>query len=247
MAQKIALVTGANRGLGLELAKQLALEHNYHVLATARVFNDEEQKTFASLHEEAVGKGTSFRTFALDVSDEKSILDCAAQISQAVDHIDLLINNAGILHDERKLADVSTDNLLAAFKVNAIGPILLIRALLPLVRAGAEKKVVNVSTRMSSIADNGSGGSHSYRSSKSALNMLTKDLAIEFTASEGLIFGLIHPGMIYTRMISDFVSLETPGVVTAEAGAKRFLNVVAGLTIQSSGKLLSWDGSELPW
>ncbi|WP_205479893.1 SDR family oxidoreductase [Sphingomonas arenae] len=213
------LITGANRGLGLEFVRQYQAE-GWEVIATARQRSPELM---------AVG----VRVEQLDMSD----LDAVASFSAGVNRLDLLIANAGT-YGPREAADADeAREWLGTFAVNTIAPYLLAKAVLPPVRA-AGGKLIAISTRMGSIADNTSGGFLAYRSSKTALNMAWRTLAL---AERDLTCVVLHPGWVQTRMGGANAPV-TPG--ESIRGMRR---VIDGLMPKDSGEFFDYQGQRVPW
>ncbi|NNM25348.1 MAG: SDR family oxidoreductase, partial [Phycisphaerales bacterium] len=179
------LVTGANRGLGLEFAKQFAAA-GYEVIGTARRPVDAEAL-----------KATGARVVALDVTDAESVKSLVATLDGAP--IDVLINNAGIGSRGGRLADLDLDAARRVLEVNTLGPMRVTQALLPNLRRGERKIVVNISSGLGSVALNEGGGYYAYRESKTALNQFTRSLAAELRP-EGFICFAMSPGWVRTDM-----------------------------------------------
>ncbi|MGB5578354.1 MAG: SDR family oxidoreductase, partial [Woeseiaceae bacterium] len=179
------LITGANRGLGLEFARQYAAD-GWNVIGTAR--SPAKADELNALSVEVV---------QLDVANPASV-DALAE-SLAGRPIDLLVNNAGIFPRVNKIEAINFDDYSRTIAVNALGPIRVTRALLGNLRLGKSKTIVNITSRLGSIALNDFGGFYGYRESKAALNMFTKTLAIEL-GPEGFTCLTIHPGWVKTDM-----------------------------------------------
>ena len=212
------LVTGANRGLGLEFVRQYR-EAGWDVIATVR----ESSPELESL-------GADVRT--LDMSDA-----AAVSAVRAGRPLDLLIANAGT-YGPRDVDDAKgAAEWLDTFAVNTIAPYLLAKALLPEVRAAGGKLVV-VSTRMGSLEDNSSGGFLAYRSSKTALNMAWQTLAL---ANPDLACAMLHPGWVQTRMGGQ----SAP--VTPEQSIAGMRKVIDSLAPKDSGAFLDYEGKTVPW
>jgi NAD(P)-dependent dehydrogenase (short-subunit alcohol dehydrogenase family) len=198
---EVALVTGAGRGIGLEACRQLA-ERGQQVLATTRV------AVSAELEQLVHASSGRIRHVTMDVSDDDSVAAAAHELGGIVEHLDLLLNNAGVYpEDGGGLERLDLDELKRAFDVNALGALRVTRAFLPLLRRGTGKRVVQVTSLMGSMADNTSGGSYAYRVSKSALNMVTRNLAHEL-GREGFVCLSVHPGWVQSRMGGAAAPLE---------------------------------------
>ncbi len=220
------LVTGANRGIGLELARQLRAE-GHEVIGTAR-----NPQSATELKE------TGARVVQLDVVDSDSVRAMAKALEGQ--KIDLLINNAGMLgHSAPSFAETDFDEVVATFDVNSLGPMRVTQALLPNIMAGKGKTIVQISSTMGSIANNG-GGYYGYRASKSALNMLNKSLALEL-ADLGITSIVLHPGWVQTRLGGAGAAITTKDSVSG------MLVVIADLSPEDTGRFLDYKGEELPW
>jgi NAD(P)-dependent dehydrogenase (short-subunit alcohol dehydrogenase family) len=218
----IALVTGANRGIGLELTRQLAARGD-EVIAVCR--KSSTALDALGVHVEA----------GVDVSDAASIADLAKRLKGA--EIDLLVNNAGILSGE-SLDRMDFDSVARQFEVNALGPLRVTHALLQLLRKGG--KVVIITSRMGSIADNGSGGYYGYRMSKAAVNAAGVSLARDL-AGRGIAVALVHPGMVATEMTGKHG-------IPPEDAARGVLARIDALSAQNTGRFWhAGTGEELPW
>jgi NAD(P)-dependent dehydrogenase (short-subunit alcohol dehydrogenase family) len=168
--------------------------------------------------------------------------------------LDLVIYAAGFLHGpgiqpEKRLDDLNAEALAHAFAVNATGFAILVRAIAPWLRHRRFKIVAAVSAKVGSITDNGFGGWYAYRSSKAALNMLVRNLAIELPRKcRPLACVAIHPGTTMSPLSEPFSrSLAQLKVHQPDATAKNIASVFEGLTEGSNGRFLSWDGSQIPW
>jgi len=223
---KTYVVTAANRGLGLEFARQLAARGD-RVIATAR---DPETAS-------ALGK-LDVRVEALDVADADSVARFASALGD--EPIDVLINNAGVGVRSRPLDEVDLEAMSHFFEVNTIGALRVTRALLGGLRAGGDKKIVNITSRMGSIEDNSSGGAYEYRASKAALNMVTKSLALDF-GDEGFVCVVLHPGWVQT----DMGGASAP--IKVEDSISGMLRVIERLDKDFNGDFLDFTGASLPW
>jgi len=228
---EVAVVTGAGRGIGLELTR-LLVDSGRTVVACPRTAGGPE---LAAL-------GPRVHEVALDVADEDSVAAGAAAIARRVEHVDLLFNNAGVYPDEESAGIEQADLVGAAraFEVNALGPLRVVRALLGLLRRGSGKRLVQVTSLMGSIQDNTAGGSYGYRMSKAALNMATRNLALEL-GPEGFTVVAIHPGWVRTRMGGSDAPL---GVTPA---AREVLRIALTAGPEQNGAFLGPGGETLPY
>ena len=211
------VVTGANRGIGFELVRQLA-ERGAEVVAVCR---------HRSVELDALGVEVEE---GIDVSRDDSGTELARRLDGAP--VDLLVNNAGILTKE-SLDDLDFDRIRRQLEVNALGPLRITAALLPTLQEGS--KVALVTSRMGSIADNGSGGSYGYRMSKAALNMAGKSLAVDLKG-RGVAVVVLHPGYVRTDMTGGGGNLEP-----AEA-ARGLIARIDELDLASSGSFRHSNG-----
>jgi NAD(P)-dependent dehydrogenase (short-subunit alcohol dehydrogenase family) len=220
------LITGAGRGLGAGLAHSL-LKRGDDVIATVRRTADGDALARAGA-----------RVELLDVADGGSREDFARRLEGVA--LDVLVNNAGLMPARTSLSDVRSDDLRAAFEVNAVGPFELTRALLANLRAGERRLVAHLTSRMGSIADNTSGGSYAYRASKSALNMLNRSLSLDL-AAEGFTCLVLHPGWVRTEMGGSGAPM------TVEDSVVRLLGLLDRARSADTGRFLGPDGQDLPW
>jgi len=226
------LITGANRGIGLELTRCFA-GAGWRVHACCR--DPREARDLGKLAEGSKG---AVSLHALEVTDEAAIGKLASSLRG--EPLDILINNAGIAG--RKAATFgATDSKAWAetFAVNSIAPMHMAEAFLPNLLKGQRKTIATISSRMGSIAENG-GGSYAYRASKAAVNMVMKGLSVELK-SKGFIAVSLHPGWVRT----DMGGAGAP-IAPADSAAKLF-EVITGLKAADSGKFLNYDGSAIPW
>jgi NAD(P)-dependent dehydrogenase (short-subunit alcohol dehydrogenase family) len=236
------VVTGANRGLGLEFARQLAAAGD-EVVAGAR-----QPKTADALNKLASASGGRVTVVRLDVGDPHDIAAAALHIGERFDAVDLLVNNAGIWTAPDRpdrassgpLADLRSDAVLEVLRINAVAPILVTQALAPRLAAAGRSAVVNVSSWLGSIREATNRGNLAYAMSKAALNMLTGRLAAEL-AGQGTIVVSMSPGWVATDMGGPSAPLRPPESVTG------MLNVVDRLTPAQSGSFLDHAGAVLPW
>lgn len=227
-------ITGANRGIGLGLAGQ-CLQRGDRVFAACR--NPEQATELNRLQGQ---HGNRLTVLPLDVTDQAATDTAAATVNGFVDGLDLLVNNAGVGGGEDRFGHITEQDLVDTFRVNAAAPLLLAQALLPLLKQGQRPVIASVTSRMGSIADNGSGGYYAYRASKAALNMLNKSLAVDLD-KQGIITVVLHPVWVRTDMGGQGARLEVDESVAG------LLKVVDGLTGNDSGRFFDWRGKEVPW
>lgn len=183
---KTALITGANRGIGLEFIRQL-IEKGYYVIGCCR--NPAKAGELNELADEVI---------KLDVTNDDDITSMVKALNNRP--IDLLINNAGISGEQGvTVGNVSRENFINVLNVNCISVMKICDALLPYVQKSKEKNILVISSRMGSISDNEQGRSYAYRSSKAALNCAMRSFAID-VQSTGVHVMLIHPGWVKTHM-----------------------------------------------
>jgi len=217
-----AIVTGANRGIGLEFCRVLA-DREYKVLALCRQPSPELEALTVKIHD------------GYDVADPPSIKAFAEGIAPG--SIDLLINNAGILRSE-SLENMDFASMQQQFEVNTLGPLRVSHSLLPALHTGA--KIALITSRMGSIADNGSGGGYGYRMSKAALNMAGVSLAKDLE-SRGIAVAILHPGYVRTEMTNH------SGMIDPEESVAGLLDRIDELTMETSGGFWHSNGEALPW
>jgi NAD(P)-dependent dehydrogenase (short-subunit alcohol dehydrogenase family) len=221
------LITGANRGIGLELARQF-LARGDDVDATAR-----DPEHAADLR----GLKGKLSVHKLDVTDGASVAALAKSIEAP---LDVLVNNAGINRPGQHLHDLDLSKTLELFSTNALGPLRVTHAFLPHIRRGTSKKLVHVTSGMGSIADNKRGASYGYRMSKAALNMMSRSLAVDLKP-EGIISFVINPGWVQTDLGGP--SAPTP----VEDSARGIIERIDAASLDTSGTFQNWDGGTYPW
>jgi len=218
---KTALITGANRGIGLELAKQLQ-QKGYHIIATCRDSSPELDNLDCEIKTN------------VDVTSSASIKNLVKRLASK--KIDLLINNAGILQS-MDLSDLDFDAMRQQYEINTLGPLSVTANLLPNLTQGS--KVAIITSRMGSIEDN-SGGQYGYRMSKSAANMVGSSLAYDLKP-KGIAVALLHPGYVRTEMTGN------QGLIDADESARGLIQRIDELNIHNTGGFWHTDGTELPW
>jgi len=228
------LITGANRGLGLEFVKQYS-EEGWRIFACCR--NPGQAGELNELSEASNGRLSLHK---LDVSSHSSIAGFADELRN--EPIDILLNNAGIYGDENHddFGKIDYDKWAATFAVNVMGAMRMVEAFVEDVQTSERKILAFVSSLMGSIADNESGGSYMYRSSKAALNAMARSLAIDLK-DRGLKAVILHPGWVLTDMGGE----KAP--ILPQESIKGMREVLENLTAEDSGRFLSYDGKELPW
>jgi NAD(P)-dependent dehydrogenase (short-subunit alcohol dehydrogenase family) len=222
------LITGANRGIGLEFARAFAAD-GWRVYAACR------QPDKAQEPKDLPGQITVHR---LDVTDGLQVAGLAREL--AGQPIDILVNNAGIYGSRAGFGQTDYDVWPQVFQVNVMAPLRLAEHFVEQLARSERRLIVNISSRMGSIAENSSGGRYVYRSSKAALNMVAKSLSIDL-AGRGITVVSFHPGWVQSDMGGPDAAL-TPGESVAGMRA-----VIARLGPSDNGKFFSYDGSEIPW
>ncbi len=234
-APPTVLITGASRGIGLELARQYA-ERGWHVIATARQPGEAaELKAIAAAH-------PNLTVDTLDVTDHAQIDRLAAKYRGKA--IDLLLNNAGISGDtdSAKFGELKYSVYNQVHAVNVIGPLKMAEAFLDSVAASEQKKIIAITSTQGSISRT-TGGGYFYRSSKAALNMVMRSLAMELKP-RGITVGLVSPGFVKT----DFTAgIDLPMMITPQASAAAVIKVIDGYDLAKTGTFMRHTGEEAPW
>jgi NAD(P)-dependent dehydrogenase (short-subunit alcohol dehydrogenase family) len=221
---RTALVTGANRGIGLALCRRLK-EGGREVIAVCR-------KSSAAL--DALGVRVEA---GVDVTSDDAVAGLARKLQQEDVALDELVCNAGILRDD-DLDDRAYDDIRAQFEVNAVAPLRVVAALHKSIRRGG--KIALITSRMGSIGDNGSGGHYGYRMSKAALNAAGMSLARDL-ASSGIAVAILHPGYVRTDMT------EGSGNIDPDGAARQLVERLDALTPETTGTFWHANGQVLPW
>ena len=217
------LVTGANRGIGLEYCRQLKARGET-VVAVCRQSADELEALKLRIET------------GIELSDESSIAELVARLDGLP--LDGVILNAGIIQS-MGLVDLDPEGIRRQFEVNALAPLLLTRALMGQMPSGS--KLVLMTSRMGSIEDNSSGGSYGYRMSKVALNIAGRSLSIDLEP-RGIAVAILHPGLVRTRMIR-----FNPSGISPEESVRGLLARIDELTMESTGTFWHANGEVLPW
>ncbi len=223
---RTVLVTGANRGLGLEFAKQYSAA-GWRVIGTARTPAEATEL-----------QATGVMVVQLDVTDASSVEAMVKTLDGRP--IDLLINNAGIGGRLPSVEDLDVERAARVLDVNLLGPMRVTTALLPHLRKGNGKTIVSISSGLGSITNNTGARYYGYRESKAGLNMFMRSLAAEL-GPEGFICIAMSPGWVQTDMGGSGAPL------TPEQSIGGMREVIGGLTAEKSGRFWSHNGSEIPW
>ena len=221
------LIIGANRGLGLEFAKQYSNEE-HNVFATTRNKNDAKE----------LNSIKNIKVFELDLNSDESLDNFIKDISSQ--KIDVLIHNAGIFRDEQLDEDLDINAWINEMRINAVVPIILARKLKNNIQMGSDKKIIFISSQMGSIDDNYSGRFYFYRSSKSALNSAAKSLSIDWK-EDGISILILHPGWVKTDMGGGNAKLEIPDSIS------QMIKVINDLNLNNSGSFVNYAGKKLEW
>lgn len=231
-----AMVTGASRGIGRALCQHLSAS-GFSVAGAAR---------------SALPAGTAALSLTMDVTCEESIAAAAEAFSKHSDRLDLLINNAGLMHKsgrgENTVARLNQADMVEVLMTNLVGPALVVKHFLPFLKNGENAKVINVGAGVGSIAGNKGGGWYSYRLAKTGLNQLSMNLAIELKR-KGISVATLYPQMVETdfsvpyRKGNPYSKLHTPDEV-----AERMLPIINELQMEPLGQFIDiWSGEQIPW
>lgn len=226
------LITGASRGIGLELTRQT-------LSAGAIVFAVTRKKVPDSELEKL---GRDFPTLHLlygEVTDEASLRALHSEVARLAPELDLLVNNAGLYADgDKGFEKLKPAMFRESFELNSIAPVMVTQTFLPLLKKAKHPKLANITSLMGSIADNSSGGSYAYRMSKTALNMFVKSFSVDFPAITAI---NLHPGWVKTEMGG------TSAPTTPAQSATGLLKVIANAKPSDSGKFYDFEGNPLSW
>lgn len=220
---KTYLVTGTNRGIGLEYCRQLKAQ-GHKIIAVCRSPSEDLQNLGVQIES------------GVDLTDENAIANLVKNLNSQ--KIDVLINNAGIV-ERNPLHNLDYDSIRRQFEINAIAPLRFTSALLPNLVSGS--KVILMTSRMGSIEDNTSGGSYGYRMSKVALSMAGKSLALDLQP-KGISVAILHPGLVKTRMTN-----FTDSGITTETSVQGLLARIEALNLDNTGTFWHANGEILPW
>ncbi|XP_069134900.1 C-signal-like isoform X1 [Argopecten irradians] len=249
IAPRAVLITGANRGLGLEFVRQIVRFSTppKYLFATCR--NPES----ATSLQEMAKEHSCIKVMKFDVTDHREIQAVCDRTRHllAEDGLNLIVNNAGITYKKQYLGNLTHSQILEQFDVNVFSPLLITQTFMPLLKLAAQKSpeesmswrkaaVVNISSILGSIEKNENGGLYPYRASKAALNMVTKTQSIDLR-TDGILTVAVHPGWVQT----DMGGQSAP--VTPTESLKGMLSLFSKLTEDSSGKFFDFNGEILPW
>lgn len=231
---KTTLITGTNRGIGLEFSRQYAAD-GWRVLACSRNPGKSE-----ALNKLAAQYPELIKILTLDVSDHAQIEHLGQELAD--ESIDLLINNAGIYpkSDANGFGHTDFAEWMQVFRINTMAPLKMAETFATQLARSEKKTFVAITSKMGSIEDNGRGGSYLYRSSKTAVNMVVKSLEIDLQ-SAGITSVVIHPGWVKTDMGGPNALIST------EQSVSGMRKIISNLSMSYSGKFFSYDGQEIPW
>ncbi|MDD2684981.1 MAG: SDR family oxidoreductase [Gallionella sp.] len=231
---KTLLITGANRGIGLEFCNQYAVA-GWRILACCR-----EPGKADALNKLAARYPDLIHLHALTVTDHAQIEQLARTLAD--ESIDLLINNAGVYPaaDKRGFGHTDYAEWMAAFNINTMAPLKMVEAFVTQITRSKLKLIVTITSQMGSIDDNGSGGSYLYRSSKAAANMVVKSLAVDLK-EKGITAVAFNPGWVKTDMGGP------NAMISVEQSVGDMRKVIGGLTPADTGKFIGNDGVVIPW
>ena len=224
------LITGANRGLGLEFTKQY-VEAGWNVLACCR------HPQSAMALQALVAAHNNIKVHTLDVADFTQIDELASKLKD--ENIDVLINNAGV-YPASSFGDTNYDDWAAGFKINSMAPLKMAEAFVQHITRSQLKKIATLTSKMGSIDDNTSGESYSYRSSKTAVNMVMKSLSIDLKPY-GISVITLHPGWVQTDMGGP------NGLINAQTSVAGLRKQIDSLDLSNTGQFVAFDGQEIKW
>jgi len=227
------LITGASRGIGLEMVR-FGIANNWRVFACCR--HPQRADTLLSLAQLANGRVS---VHIVDMNELATIQALAYELRNEA--IDVLVNNAGIYgSDDNRFGRVDVRSWLETFQVNSIAPLKMAEALIEQLKAGQTRTIACISSKMGSIADNGSGNSYIYRSSKAALNAVVRSMSIDLKP-HGIKCVALHPGWVKTDMGGANAEI-TPG-----ESVSALFHTMLSLKLDDSGRFIDIDGGDIPW
>ena len=245
------LIHGSNRGIGLALVAELSRKEydQRPVIATCR-------KPAEALELRNLKRVSPHRIeiVEMDAEKESSIENAAATIANTCETISTMISCIGILHGrkirpERRLQDISPDQLITNFRVNAIGPLMCVKHFAPFFHKQNRTVIAALSARVGSIKDNKIGGWYAYRASKAALNMYLKNLSIELPRIyRRMICVALHPGTVDTQLSKPFQQrIPARQIFDPTQAASNIVRILSDLDDDDNGRFIAWDNSEVPW
>ena len=223
-------VTGANRGIGLELVRQYLRREDSLVFAACR-----RPESAQALHDLADTHNGRLTLIPLEVTSADAIAAAVETVHKRVDALDIFVNNAAVDPPGQSL-----DGVDETFRVNTVGPLMLVKAYLDLLKGGQDTRVVNVSSEMGSLEQWHYAGDYAYTASKAALNMVTRCLSDELRPF-GIVTIALDPGWVQTDMGGAEAEL------TPQQSVSGMLRVIDALTVTHNGSFLRWNGTTLPW
>jgi len=249
MSPRSILITGCNRGIGLELVKQyLKLDPPpTHLLATYRDPDSSEELL------QLAKDNTGLKALKFDVAKRDTFASFVKEVSDVVgveNGLNLVIHNAGYMAPNRELEKISPEDMIQSFEVNCVGPLFLTRELLPLLKTAIKPDLpkfridqaasVLMSTAVASIAENSGGGLYPYRCSKTALNMAMQSLSVDLKDT-GILIMSMHPGWVQTRMGGPNALIDT------ETCCKTMIETLDQLSEKDHGAFLRYNNTSIPW
>ncbi|XP_028844913.1 uncharacterized protein LOC114795594 [Denticeps clupeoides] len=259
----VAVVQGASRGLGLAFCRHILL-HRPSAALVATCRRPSGAADLGALSARHPGRVTVLQ---LDVGRQEDVRAAADAVRQAFGRADLVVNCSATLHPsgkgETSLRDVSAEDVMATLTTNSVGPLLMAKYFCPLLQRGGGKFgqqhpekakqhsgiLINMTARVGSIGDNVLGGWYSYRMSKAALNMATKNLSIELGRNrQKVVCVSLHPGTVDTDLSRPYhKNVPKNKLFSADYSVQCLMSIIDRLNIDKTGKAYAWDGSEIPW
>ncbi|MGB5600886.1 MAG: SDR family oxidoreductase, partial [Gammaproteobacteria bacterium] len=226
-------ITGASRGIGLEMVKY-GIEQNWRIFACCR--HPQQADSLLSVARLANGRVS---VHVADMDDLATIQALAYELRNEA--IDIMVNNAGVYgSDNNKFGSVDVASWINTFQINSIAPLKVAEALIEQLRMGEKKVIACMTSKMGSMADNGSGNSYIYRSSKAALNAVVKSMSIDLK-DEGIKCVALHPGWVKTDMGGPNAEISARQSVTS------LFKIMLSLEQSDSGRFIDIDGADIPW
>ena len=227
------LITGTNRGIGLQMVK-IAVSKQWRVFACCRNVHDADK-----LSEVTRMSGGLVSMHTMDITDKAQIQAVAYELRH--ESIDILINNAGVYGSmANRFGKTDDEDWLKTFRINTIAPMQVAEAFVEHVARSEKKVIASMSSKMGSMADNGSGDSYIYRSSKAALNAVMKSMSIDLEP-RGISCVILHPGWVKTDMGGPYAE------ITARESVNQLFQTLEGVTLKDAGSFYEIDGSIIPW